>query len=174
MKVHRILAVLLTLTLFLTSCALQNAVETDIYKGDSLALGIIGEPPEVRETNTTFVEIGFEDLIDSDFESKYDAIFITKENLSKAADSEFAEVYKTSNIPFFFIQTTKGYIPFVKEDLSNDDAPEVPDSSYITGIHYEKNRRWSFCLYNDIENSINIEDVYSRVFITISENAVST
>jgi hypothetical protein len=173
LRKKQILAILLTLTLFLTACAFRNTVETEIYNGESLTLGIIGEPPKIREKNVTFTEIDFEDLNSDDIDSKYDAIFISKENLSKAADSEFAEVYKTSNIPFFFIQTTKGYIPFIKEDLSYDDAPELPDSSYITGIYYKKNLYWGFGLYNDIENSKNIEDVYSRVFMTISENAVS-
>lgn len=42
---------------------------------------------------------------------------------------------------------------------------------YATGIIYRDDflNYWKYGLYNDIENQANIEDVYSRIFETISE-----
>ncbi|NLL67380.1 MAG: transcription elongation factor GreAB [Clostridiaceae bacterium] len=165
--------ILIILSISLTSCTFRKSVETELYEGKLLTIGIIGEIPTVREKNISFNKLNFVDLHD-DLNSKYDAIFITKENLSKAADSEFLAVYKSSNIPFFFIQSTKGYIPFIEEGLSYEDASEFSDGSYITGLYYGKDIHWTFNLYNDIENSKNIEEVYSRVFTIISKIADST
>lgn len=86
------------------------------------------------------------------------------------------EVLKESKIPFFFIQTGKSYIPFIQEELSYEKAPEVQDQAYATGIIFDNDndndnlKFWSYGLYNDIENEVNIKDVYSRIFETISKN----
>jgi|GEM_PF-1250272 len=110
------------------------------------------------------------------FDSNYDAIFITKINLSEASQGKYASIYKKSKIPFFFIQTEKSYVPFTEKDLTYDNAPNFNDQSYATGILYNANENgneltsWGYGLYNDIENQANIEDVYSRIFDTISQH----
>jgi hypothetical protein len=157
--------------MMLTACneLPSQSVKTQIYSGRALKIGIIGETPKVREKQIKFAGIQFADLDNSTFDSQYDAIFITKDNLTEAAQDKYASIYKKSKIPFFFIQTEKGYIPFTEEDLSYEEAPEVEDQSYATGIIEENNKLkyWAYGLYNDIENEANVKDVYTRIFETI-------
>jgi hypothetical protein len=156
----------------LTSCSNPQSVKTNTYNGKALLIGIIGETPKVREEKVTFGEIQFSDLEKDTFDSQYDAIFITKNNLSEASQGKYASIYKKSKIPFFFIQTEKSYVPFTEKDLTYDNAPKFTDQSYATGILYNGNKLWiwTYGLYNDIENQANIKDVYSRIFETISKN----
>ncbi|WML32988.1 transcription elongation factor GreAB [Clostridium sp. OS1-26] len=161
----------------LTACnKLQpQSIKTNSYGGRALNIGIIGEAPEIREKQVKFVKIQFPDLEKEKFDSRYDAIFITKDNLSEAAQGKYASIYKKSKIPFLFIQTEKSYIPFIQEDLSYEKAPKMSDKTYATGIICNGNnvKYWSYGLYNDIENQANVKDVYSRIFETISENKMS-
>lgn len=159
----------------LTACNKSESIKTNPYDGMALSIAIIGEAPQVREKQVKFVKIQFSDLEKESFDSRYDAIFITKDNLSEAAQKKYASVYKKSKIPFFFIQTEKSYVPFIQEDLSYEKAPIVTDQTYATGILCNGNnlKHWGYGLYNDIENQDNVKDVYSRIFETISQNTVS-
>lgn len=161
------------LSIFTISCSNKKSesADTKTYDGRGLSIGIIGESPEIREKQVTFTKIGFKNLEQEDYDSKYAAIFITKDNLYEAAQQKYAQIYKNSDIPFFFIQSDKSYVPFIQEDLSYEDAPVMNDLTYVTGIKYEDNilNFWGYGLFNDIENQANIEDVYSRIFGTISD-----
>jgi len=159
----------------LTACGKPQSVKTDPYDSRALRIGVIGEPPSIREKQVTFVKIQFSDLEKKLFDSQYAAIFITKNNLSEASQGKYASIYKKSKIPFFFIQTEKSYIPFITEDLTYDNVPNVPDQTYATGILYTGNilNAWGYGLYNDIENQANIKEVYSRIIKTISQNKTS-
>jgi len=167
---------ILTMLSMLTACSKPQSVKTNQYDSRALSIGIIGETPKVSEKQVTFTKIQFSDLEKDTFDSKYDAIFITKINLSEASQGKYASIYKKSKIPFFFIQTEKSYVPFTEKDLTYDNAPNFNDQSYATGILYNGNGNgnelttWGYGLYNDIENQANIEDVYSRIFDTISQH----
>lgn len=152
-----------------------QSVKTDPYGGRALRIGIIGKIPEVRERQVAFVKIKFSDLKKERFDSQYDSIFITKDNLSEAAQEKYKPIYKKSKIPFFFIQSKKGYVPFIVEKLSYEEVPDMQDLTYATGIIFNDNKLkyWGYGLYNDIENQDNIKDVYSRIFETISKNKTS-
>ncbi|WP_259472666.1 transcription elongation factor GreAB [Clostridium estertheticum] len=169
-----LIAMLSVLSIF-TACSKPQSVKTNQYDNKALSIGVIGESPIVREKQVTFVKIQFSDLENKLFDSQYDAIFITKNNLSEASQGKYASIYKKSKIPFFFIQTEKSYVPFIKEDLSYDKAPKLLDQTYATGIMYNGNKLsfWGYGLYNDIENQANIKDVYSRIFETISQKQTS-
>lgn len=163
----------ITLSIF-TSCSKPQpqSVKTNPYSGRALSIGIIGEVPEVREEQVRFAKIQFSDLEKKTFNSQHNAIFITKDNLSEASQGKYASIYMESKVPFFFIQTEKSYIPFIQEDLSYEEAPKVHDQAYVTGIIFDNDnlKFWSYGLYNDIENEVNVKDVYSRMFDTISKN----
>lgn len=167
---------LVTIISMLIACskAQSQSVETKPYDGRNLSIGIIGETPKVREEQVTFVKIEFSDLEKKTFDSQYDAIFITKDNLSEAAQGKYVSIYKDSKISLFFIQTEKSYVPFTEEALSYEEADDLSDQTYAVGIIYSDNKLkfWEYGLYNDIENQANIEDVYSRIFETISENTM--
>jgi len=64
-----------------------------------------------------------------------DAVFITKEKLREAAEPQYAKVYKTAGVPFFFIESLKSYIPFTYEELSYDEVPDSLSNMYATGYY---------------------------------------
>lgn len=135
MKRSLILIPLLLLSLLCITDAI-NTVDTPLYKGKGLTIGVIGNIPTVREENIQFKTIDFNDLIPmEDLSSEFDAIFIMKENLSEASDAKNEAIYKNANIPFFFIQSKKSNIPFVVGDLSYEGVPDFNDQSYATGYY---------------------------------------
>jgi len=162
-------------TLIACNTSQPQSIKTNPYGGRTLTIGIIGETPEVREKQVRFVRIQFSDLEKERFDSQYDAIFITKDNLSVASQEKYKPIYKKSKIPFFFIQSKKSYNPFIAEKLSYDEAEDMKDSTYATGIMFNGDilTSWRYGLYNNIENQDNINDVYSRIFDTISKNETS-
>ena len=148
----------------------SSSVRFDKYEGESLKIGIWGSIPKIKENQIEFVSI---DLDQKDIETQiieYDAVFITEDNLKKAASNEYLDLYKNTGKPFFFIKSTKSYIPFIIEELDYD-AVDWEDNSYITGILVEDEEfnYWGYGLYNDTENTRNVETVYSMVFKTIEE-----
>lgn len=165
----KIIFTLIMVLTFLTGCSVTNVDKTEKYGGEGLRIGIIGDVPEIRESQVEFEKIDFEFLKEENFDSKYDAIFITKDNLYEASNAEYASLYKTSKIPFYFIGNEKSYVNFVEEDLSYEDESDTENGMYITGLLYTKDKVWGYGLYNDTESEINIKCVYSRVFRDISE-----
>ena len=149
-----------------------NSINLKEYNGKPLSIAIIGEIPKIGENNIEFKEIGFSDMQSNDTLEKYDAIFITKDNLEEAANKKYINIYKNASIPFFFIENEKGHIPYTIENLSYEDIPNGNSKYYITGLVFngdETFKTYGYGLYNDIKNEKNIKDVYSRVFTTISE-----
>lgn len=164
----KIIFFLIMLLAFLTGCSVPNVDKTEKYEGEDLRIGIVGNIPEIRESQVEFEKIDFNFLKADDLDSKYDAIFITKENLSEASNSEYVPIYKKSEIPFYFIDSDKSHVNFIMEDLSYEDEPDSEDGMYITGLFYIKDKYWRYGLHNDTKSEINIKGVYSRVFEDIS------
>lgn len=165
----RFILSIIIISIFLTGCSYTNVDKTEKYQGGRLKVGIIGDVPKIRESQVEFENIDFDFLKDDDFDSEYDAIFITKDNLSEASNSEYTSIYKISKIPFYFIGNQKPHFNFIREDLSYEDAPDSKDGMYISGLLYTKDRFWDYGLYNDTESEKNIKGVYSRVFGDILE-----
>ncbi len=148
-----------------------NTVNSAIYSSRNLNIAVVGEIPTVRENVITFDKVSFSDLEKEKFSNRYDAVFISKENLSEASKGEYSYIYKKSTIPFFFIGGTKDYVPFVYENLSYEEVPDSKSQAYAVGILFndEEYNYVEYGLYNDTENKKNIEDVYSRIFKSIDE-----
>jgi len=161
-----LLALAFNLVFILVACNSPNSQE---YGGESLEIAVVGNPPKINETKIVFNEIDISN-IDGNLDG-YDAVFIMKDFLEEAAEEKYAEVYQTSPIPFFFIETEKSYLPFVDEDLTYEGALSTKSKSYATGVIYEgeKITYWEYGLYNDQKNEKNIKDAYSRIFTTIDE-----
>jgi len=167
--VKKVFPFVLFIVLILTGCN-SDTVNTPLYKGRSLAIGVIGDVPKVREDNVKFTVITFDELEEKiKLSSKFDAVFIMKEHLPEAADSKYAKVYKSAGIPFFFIESKKSYVPFVDEETSYEDFPDVQSGDYAAGYYQsgEEGQYWGYGLYNHKVNEPNIKDVYSRIFTTI-------
>lgn len=159
---------LFILVLVLTAC--NQSPPFELYEGKSLEIAVIGEPPKVKEEKVRFEEITFDEILNKEIGS-YDAVFITEENLIEAAESQYADVYLNSTIPFFFI-STKSHIPFSLKDTKYDHTWNwAAGSNYAVGIltsqENGKLKSWGYGLYNDEKNDENIKDVYSRIFKTI-------
>lgn len=167
------LMIIVSIQLFLVGCT-KNSVETEEYKGMDLKIGVVGEIPEVREENIKFAQIELKEIMELKRLEEFDAVFIMKENLIEAANDEYVESYQSGVVPFFFIESEKSFLPFIKEGASYEGTKDVPDGSYATGYLNDSKpngeiKNWGYGLYNDIRNEANIKDVYSRIFNTISE-----
>ncbi|WP_203457074.1 TolB family protein [Paenibacillus tepidiphilus] len=151
----------------------DDRVDTPLYDGPALKLGVVGEPPVVRESNVSFIPLTLEEMEKQGLllGERFDAVVIMKEHLSEAAENRYAGVYQNADIPFFFIESRKSYMPFTLKDLSYEEAPDANDGMYATGYYHNfgGGRVWGYGLYNDKVNTTNIKDVYSRMFTTIRQ-----
>ena len=80
-KYYKVSIIILSL-ICLIGC---HNIKFEKYDDKNLNIGIIGEISKVRKDNITFNKIGFEDLEEENILKKYDAVFITKDNLSEAS-----------------------------------------------------------------------------------------
>lgn len=171
MKRLSILTLIFLLTMFATGCTFTVSTnDTPEYIGKALSLGVVGEAPKIREEHVSFTRISFEELEDfTKLSSNYDAVIIIKEHLEEAAEGKYAKVYKNANIPFFFMESTKSYMPFILEEVSYDhpSLKNYNSDMYATGyLHLEKEDRfWGYGLSK--VNEPNIKGAYSRIFTTI-------
>ncbi|MFD0048526.1 hypothetical protein ACFVHQ_04150 [Actinomycetes bacterium NPDC127524] len=170
MRRLKYLFILVILTAVLAACA--SAPDFKPYNGNSLRIAVVGEPPVVKEEHVRFTKISFDEMTIGKLKS-YDAVFIAKNNLYKAAESKYTDVYLKSAIPFFFIGTYN-YIPFIKKDIAyNKSWNWKPGLEYAVGIQALKNndtvKCWGYGLYNDEMTDENIGDVYSRIFEQIDK-----
>lgn len=147
----------------------KEIIEFEMYEGKSLQIGIIGEEPKIREDNISFSSIDFKDIENPDNLLKYDAIFITKDNLIEADKSKYATVYKNSPRPFLFIETPKSYVPFIYENIDFENYPDDESGAYAYLYDSKSEKYWGYGLYNDEVTERNIQSAYSRIFNTIEE-----
>ena len=163
-------AILILLVSSLSACTPNPGFE--LYEGNALHISVVGEPPEVKEEQVRFTKIAFDEMKNNKLDS-YDAVIITENNLTKAAENQYAEIYLNSTIPFFFIGTDN-YVPFTEKDLEyNESMNWARGNGYAVGIlnfqESDELKKWEYGLYNDVKNDENVKDVYSRIFKTINE-----
>lgn len=159
-------------TLFIVIVLTACTPRTDfvVYEGKPLRIAVIGELPEVKEEQVEFENISF-DEIKSDRIASYDAVIITEEKLIEASESQYADVYSQSKIPFFFISASSP-IPFTVKDVEYDSSWKwTAGTSYAVGVLtlQEEKKSWGIGLYNDEKTGEHIEAVYSIIFQTIEE-----
>ncbi|WP_208324215.1 hypothetical protein [Paenisporosarcina antarctica] len=167
---------IILLTFFLGACN-KDEVKSEIYSGRDLSIIVIGDIPEVREENITFTQKSLEDIAGDvkKTSNEFDAVFITPAHFSEADDDIYVETYQGLTIPTFFIESLKRHLPFVNENLTYETALEIEDeTSYATGYlnggrEQNKTDVWRYGLHNDVKNEVNIKDVYTRMFKTISD-----
>ncbi len=151
----------------------SNAVEFELYNGKALRIGVIGNPPEVREGQVEFEEITFDGLIKWK-KNPYDAIFVMPENLTEASESQYSNLYLRSTVPYFFI-SARSLIPFTSsENIEYSDTWHwEPGFTYTNGVYNQTNEeklnRLGFGLYNDEKTDAHINAMYSLVFKKIEE-----
>ncbi|WP_226528755.1 hypothetical protein [Metabacillus niabensis] len=156
---------IITLIIALSACSLNPDLE--LYEGEALRIAVVGEPPDIKEEQVRFSEISFDELLSKELDS-FDAVFIMKDHLYKAAESQYTDVYLNTNIPFFFI-SAKSHIPFTVKDTEYDESWNwTPGNSYTVGVLRSEEgdslRNWEFGLYNDEKTEEHIKEMYSRTF----------
>ncbi|WP_246941945.1 hypothetical protein [Bacillus pinisoli] len=162
--------ILIILLFALTACT--QISDFELYEGHPLKIAVVGEPPEINEEHVIFTETSFDEIESEELKS-YDAVFIRENNLLEAAESQFADVYLNSSIPFFFI-SANNHIPFtVKQTAYNESWNWTAGQSYAVGVlnlkEDESLKSWKYGLYNDKKTDEHIKEVYSRIFKTIDE-----
>ncbi|MEO4052963.1 hypothetical protein [Solibacillus sp. CAU 1738] len=161
--------------IILAACSNDKVVEP-IYEGRDLKIAVIGEFPTVREKNIQFEEMTFDtwEIIG------YNAIFISQEYLSEAANDDNVQKFKESKIPIFFLGTKASYMPFM--ELNNtvtyeQFAKQVNDNENpIAGLLYKGEEQgylgWTFS-YPVVNSRMITSDksgkIYSHVFNVIEE-----
>ncbi|WP_245680457.1 hypothetical protein [Bacillus marinisedimentorum] len=171
MKRFKLMFMLSSLLFLLGITACSSKPDFKVYEGRPLNIAVIGELPEVKENQISFEEINFDRLLKEDL-TNYDAVFITKENLSKASGSQYADIYLNSDLPFFYIEATKSYRSFIERDLTYEEDIDLKGTSNHYAIGFlsseeAEDKYWYFGLYNDKESPETIKEMYSRIFSTI-------
>jgi hypothetical protein len=66
-----------------TGCTTKaDTIDTPLYSGKNLSIGVVGETPKIREEHVKFTRISFDELEDYDeLSADYDAVVIMKEHL---------------------------------------------------------------------------------------------
>ncbi|TYS17501.1 hypothetical protein FZC78_06370 [Rossellomorea vietnamensis] len=169
------LVIPIIISLFIVLSACSPEPEFEVYEGKVLSIAVIGDPPTINEEQVKFNEISFDDLTEEDLKF-YDAVFITNEYLSKASESQYADVYMNSAIPMFFI-SAKNHIPFTEKDTEYNESWEwTPGNSYAVGVlnHQENDslNSWKFGIYNGENTEAHIREMYSRIFKTVDEQGL--
>ncbi|MGG1685449.1 hypothetical protein [Pseudalkalibacillus sp. NRS-1564] len=179
-KIKKLLLTILTLMLFLLSACQTNNVKEEPYDGVLLKIAVVGEQPNVREEQINFNELSLSELHHSNLR-KYDAVFIMEDHLSDASKSKYVEMYKSKNIPFFFVGSRANTIPF--QDLENpvsyeEEAERINGTqNFISGILYEGEekgyRGWklAYPIKSSEVQRDNVKGIYSKVFKVV-ENEV--
>lgn len=141
------------------------------YEGISLAIAVVGDPPDIRESKrVSFTKVPFEDLKTVD-ETQYDAVFIMKEHHIQAAEKESAKLYRTTDLPFFFIESKKRSFTYTMEDLTYEQGYSLENKEYAVGTYFIEDQKlnWGYNTYNDYRSKKAIHEVYSNIFETIEE-----
>lgn len=161
----RKITIIITLLFILVSCNQKTGQEINfhspIYSGSKLKIGIVGDKPEIREKNISFIQLSMEDVLKKNFKN-LDSVFITKDYLKEAAEPQYAKIYLESPIPFVFIDSEKVYLAFLDDQLSYENAHTIKSGDYAVGFY--KDTYFGLGLYNDIKNEKTIQDCYSRLF----------
>lgn len=160
------------ITLIVALSACSQKTEFELYKGNALRIAVIGDPPDIKEEQVKFSEMTFDDLKSNNLES-FHAVFIMKEKLHQASESQYSDIYLQSSIPIFFI-TAISHAPFtVKDEVFDQSWAWSPGNSYAVGVLVsdgeEVLNNWGFGLYNEELTDRNVQNVYSNIFKTIEE-----
>jgi hypothetical protein len=152
--------------------------EFELYEGKPLNIAVVGESPEIKEKQVSFSEFSFEKLMlmSNDLDS-YDAVFIMQEYLSQASESQYADVYLNSKVPFFFI-SANSHIPFIIKETEYDKSWDwTPGNSYAVGVlksaEDDSLKNWGFGLYNDVMTEEHIKATYSLIFKQVEKESIT-
>lgn len=166
-RTTRWVLVLVMLLLTLSACAEKETP----YSGKPLTIGVIGELPEIETDQITLKPLSLNELTEETART-VDGVLVMEDQLAEASKEEYVDLYKEAHVPFFFIESKMGLLPFLEKSLAyseeNFDSGFDPDYAYGLHMTEEDNlESWSFGLLDDQENEKSIEDVFTRIFKSI-------
>lgn len=116
------------------------------YQGELLHIAVVGYSPKIREKSLiNFTIINLEELTEKRI-TEFGAVFITRNYLKRAAEPEYAGIYRNSSLPFFFIESEKQRFAFTHEQISYEDAHPLSNPvmrSVIRRKHPAAKNGWS-------------------------------
>ncbi|MBD1372733.1 hypothetical protein IC620_10230 [Hazenella sp. IB182357] len=118
----------------------------------------------MNEKNVSFKPFSMDTI---DPKAEIDALFIMPEYVTKAAESEYAEIYHKLPYPIFWMDSKKPHYAFTEPDLNLENAPGN-FNYYAYGYLYQDKQRgakgWSIGLDNHEKNEENIREAFSNIF----------
>lgn len=148
------------------------------YQGQSLKIAVIGEPPVIRETqkvNFTIIQI---DEFSPENASLYDAVWIRGEsNFEELAKSQYLSSFESIKVPVIFEEPKKGHNVFYDDRDRYIDHPDTEETAYAI-VHIPPENKdegggktilWN--LYKQERDLETIQDVYSKILITVEEES---
>lgn len=160
---------LLVLAMFLSACTEKE----EVYTGKELVIGVVGDVPDIQNEHITFKEIPINELTKETAKAT-DAVFIMGDQLEKASEEKYVKLYKEAHVPFFFMESKMGIVPFLEAGLlyeeGNFENRENLDYAYGFEMTEENNmNNWSVGLKNDTTDENSVTDVYTRIFTILGE-----
>lgn len=142
------------------------------YDGAPLNIAVIGETPEFKN-NSISVESLSLDKLSKDIariEADFDAVLLAPDVFEGASDDKFVNVYRSSDIPIVFFDSSKKHDPFITEGLTYETAHDSLTNGshttiYLHDDHVNKDDAWYFYL----DDKKNIDQLYTDLFKKIEE-----
>ena len=160
-----------------------TSTTTQKSKDSHLTIATIGSPPEITDQQITFESISLQNLQNDtkQLSEKYDALFIMPKYLSDAANDVYIASYEKLRIPTFFIESKKQELPFINDDVSYENAPQIDEVEYFaTGYLNQPNEETdvSYMTWRYLQTSKSsakaLENVYKKIFQTIEDLKMSS
>lgn len=152
------------LLILLASCRNEPNFDSPVYIGEPLKIGVVGEEPNIREENISFISLSMNDVLQGNY-SDVDCVIITKPHLEEASEPQYARIYRQSKVPFVFVDSEKNHGAFVLEELTYKNAHLNRSKAYLMSFYDEQ--YMNFGLYNDLKTDKTIQDSYSRLFVVL-------
>ena len=173
----RFIFILVSITFFLIACSNDDNSSKASGSGESslnttLEIAYVGQTPEVNDENINLTSLQLDDVNEEreNLESEYNVIFFMPDIFSEASQNKYTTMFKELTIPAVFIETEKSEIPFVTEDMSYDEVPEVAETDHFAIIYTYNGEGNDFkedVWY--IDNSEDVNDNYRNLFKKIEE-----
>ena len=160
--------VLLLSLVLLAACSTSDAK----YSGDPLKIAVIGEIPEFKNKDILVAPLSLDTFSKNPLHisEKFDAVMLSEDVFEAASNDKFVDVYKNSEIPIVFLNSSKGHYPFVNEDITYETAHDSLSNGshttvYLHDDHDNKDDAWFFYL----EDKKKEEVLYTNLFKKIGE-----
>ncbi|MGP4062892.1 hypothetical protein [Halobacillus sp. H74] len=165
---------MIVFALLLVAACSEDNVKYKKYDGAPLNIAVVGESPDIDNELINFIDFQMKEVGANTVSNEYDSIFVMPDEFEEASKDKYVQLYKELTIPIFFIDSSKRALPFVREGMNYETAPEINNPYFATGYLYtggERDRadKWQISLYNDVRNENNIQAAYALIFSKIEE-----